>query len=133
MSLPIQGSCLCGAIQFRINQVPTSVSICHCSSCRKSVGASSVSWLTVARESLVFTKEKPQIFQSSVKVLRTFCGKCGSSLTYQSEDTPATIDVTTSTISNPEDYPPTEEVWLSHQLPWDVNYESIPKYLEDSP
>ena len=103
----------------------------HCSSCRKSVGASSVSWLTVARENLIFTKGKPQIFQSSVKVLRTFCGKCGSSLTYQSEDTPATVDVTTSTISNPEDYPPTEEVWLSHQLPWDVNYERIPKYLEE--
>jgi hypothetical protein len=133
VNLPIQGSCLCGAIQFEINETPTSVSICHCLSCRKATGASSVSWLTVSKENLIFTKGNPKIYQSSAKVFRTFCAVCGSSLTYQSESNPTTIDVTTATINNPEDHPPTEEVWLSHKLSWEVSHEEIPKYLEDSP
>ena len=40
---------------------------------------------------------------------------------------------TTSTLDNPEDYPPTEEVWLSDKLAWENTRKEIPLYLEDSP
>ena len=66
-------------------------------------------------------------------MIRSFCAQSGTSLTYQSENSPATIDVTTSTLDNPEDYPPTEEVWLSHKLPWQAPNKKNQQYAKDSP
>jgi hypothetical protein len=31
---------------------------------------------------------------------------------------PDTIDITTASLDYPDDYPPTEEVWLEHRLTW---------------
>ena len=133
MTSTIFGGCLCGAIRYQINQVKIDVSLCHCLSCRKATGSAGVSWLIVARQNLIFIKGRPRSFQSSQKVLRTFCPNCGTSLTYQHEDIPATIDVTTATLDNPEDYPPTEEVWLSDKLEWESIHKEIPLHFEDSP
>ena len=133
MSSTISGGCLCGAIRYQITQVQIEVSLCHCLSCRKATGSAGVSWLIVDRKNLIFTKGQPREYQSSPKVLRTFCACCGTSLTYQREDMPAAIDVTTSTLDNPEDYPPTEEVWLSDKLAWENTRKELPLYFEDSP
>jgi hypothetical protein len=133
MALPVCGGCLCGAVRYQINQSLITVSLCHCLSCRKATGSAGVSWIIIERENLTFFKGEPRTFKSSQNVIRSFCAQCGTSLTYQSENAPATIDVTTSTLDNPEDYPPTEEVWLSHKLPWQISIKSIPQYTEDSP
>ena len=133
MELPVCGGCLCGTVRYQISQPLITVSLCNCLSCRKATGSAGVSWLIIRRENLTFVMGEPRTFKSSQKVIRSFCAQCGTSLTYQSENTPATIDVTTSTLDNPEDYPPTEEVWLLHKLPWQIPNKSIPQYAKDSP
>ena len=46
----MQGSCLCGAIEFRVEDIYPKAYQCHCSLCRKQGGASSSLAIIVERE-----------------------------------------------------------------------------------
>jgi len=61
---------------------------------------------------------KPVEFNSSPSVIRTFCGRCGTPLTYSHESYGPTIDVTTGSLDDPEHFPPIGHVWTSHRLSW---------------
>jgi hypothetical protein len=60
----------------------------------------------------------PRTYRSSQGVIRRFCGACGSQISYESESSPATIDITTASLDNSNLFPPTMEVWLEHKLLW---------------
>jgi hypothetical protein len=66
-----------------------------------------------------FLKGEPVAFRSSPGVARAFCGKCGTPLTYQRDESPHTIDVTTATLDSPEKFAPTREIWIEHKLSWE--------------
>ena len=48
----MNGSCLCGAMRFRITGKTTPIGMCHCSKCRKVSGVASNATLIVPREGL---------------------------------------------------------------------------------
>jgi hypothetical protein len=113
-----EGGCFCAAVRYRISGAPRATSLCHCNSCRRTSGAPSVAWVVLRATDFAFVAGQPVAFCSSSHVVRTFCGKCGTPLTYQHDESPGTIDVTTSTFDFPERFAPTREVWLEHKLPW---------------
>lgn len=86
-----RGSCLCGAITFTVDCELPAPDACHCSICRKISGHYGVS-SDVPRESLKITGEDNITwFQSSEKIRRGFCAKCGSNLFFDPiVDTPWT-------------------------------------------
>jgi hypothetical protein len=51
-------------------------------------------------------------------VVRTFCPRCGTSLTYTHEHRPAEIDITTGSLDDPEAFPPTEQVFGEFKVSW---------------
>ena len=114
----IEGGCLCAAIRYRITGVPLAQSICHCKSCRLASGAPSVAWVVVRHADFNVVSGRPSSFRSSPDVTRTFCGTCGTPLTYQHDDSLDTIDVTIATLDRPEQYPPTREIWIEHKVSW---------------
>ncbi len=128
----IQGGCLCSAIRFRISGEPTFSSICHCSTCRRASGAPSVAWLTFDRSQVEFVSGTLQVYRSSQGVVRQFCGTCGSQLTYESVDSPTSIDITTASLDNPNLFPPTFEVWMEHKVPWETADGTRPHYPGNS-
>lgn len=76
----MQGSCLCGAVEFRVEGISRKAYQCHCSLCRKQGGTSSnlaiiveaenFSWVT-GREH-ISSYVRPSGFRSD------FCATCGS-------------------------------------------------------
>ncbi|CAI8863713.1 CENP-V/GFA domain-containing protein [Pseudomonas sp. IT-P44] len=82
MTETFQGSCLCGAIQYKLLSRPKAVSHCHCSQCRKSHGAAFASYGSVLRGDfdLVQGNDDIRSYPSSESVERQFCARCGSSL-----------------------------------------------------
>ncbi|HLW22758.1 MAG TPA: GFA family protein [Steroidobacteraceae bacterium] len=114
---PDEGGCLCGAVRYRVRGEPRSSALCHCRSCRRASGAPTVAWVTFARSEFEIVAGAPERFESSPGVLRQFCGRCGSPLTYElvREDS---IDVTTASLDEPNRFAPSREVWLSHRLEW---------------
>jgi hypothetical protein len=79
-----------------------------------------------------FTAGAPAVFRSSPGVLRTFCDRCGTPLTYQHETELQTIDITTASLDSPDDFAPTLEIWLSHKLVWERANEAIAQYSQSS-
>lgn len=76
------GSCLCGAVEYRLSTAPKALSHCHCSQCRKGHGAAFASYGSVLRSDLRIIRgdESLKAYQSSTAVVRQFCRHCGSSL-----------------------------------------------------
>jgi glyoxylase I family protein len=111
------GGCLCGAVRYRATGAPTSPTLCHCTSCRRAAGAPAVAWMTFAPERFDFVRGEPVRFRSSPPVTRSFCGRCGTPLTYVHEAF-AGVDVTTASLDAPERCPPADHTWTSERLPW---------------
>ena len=128
----LEGGCLCGAIRYRFTGEPKALGLCHCISCRRAAGAPAVAWTVVPRASFEILAGSPVRFRSSPPVERTFCGKCGTPLTYQSDEAPLTIDITTASLDRPERCPPKKEIWLDHRIPWMATNPSLEHYAGSS-
>lgn len=106
MSETRSGSCLCGAVRFRLTGKLRDVSHCHCAMCRRwhgHVGA----YTNVARSGLEFTEARGlKWFRSSAIARRGFCGECGSSLFWDGDKRDAisvaagALDAPTGLVSN---------------------------------
>jgi hypothetical protein len=127
-----EGGCLCNSIRYRITAVPLAQGRCHCRSCRLAAGAPSVAWIVLGRSDFTFVTGEPIRYRSSPSVVRSFCGKCGTPLTYQHDDSPDSIDVTTATLDRPDAFPPTREVWTEHKVAWEVLDEDLRHYRRGS-
>ena len=117
-STPITGGCYCGEMRFRAAH-PTLYQVnCHCANCRRAAGAQAVAWITVKSSGFEFEKGTPKRFRTDTGAWRTFCGNCGTSLTYENDARPGEIDITTGSLDHPEDFPPTRDVFPEEKLSW---------------
>jgi hypothetical protein len=127
-----EGGCLCGSIRYRTSGDPVATSLCHCRSCRRASGAPTVAWAVFRSSDFTFVVGAPTRFHSSPGVTRTFCGNCGTPLTYQREPDTGTIDITTATLDHPDRFAPTCEIWIAHKISWETLNGSIPQHLGSS-
>jgi len=114
----VQGGCHCGAVRYALAKKPSASMICHCRTCRGITGAPVVAWVTVESRAFEITKGAPKQYTSSDDVLRQFCGRCGTQLTYARTDDDSWIDVTTASLDDPNAFSPTHHSWLKHDLDW---------------
>jgi hypothetical protein len=124
----ILGGCMCGDIRYLLTCDPIYATMCHCSDCRCSCGATSVAWITVPVKNFSFTQGKPARHASSQDVERTFCPKCGTSLTYTIDRRKGEVDITTGSLDNSEAFPPTQDYYCRDKISW-VKY-STKKHKE---
>ena len=73
------GSCLCGAVHYRVSGPLRPIIACHCIQCRKSSGHY-VAATACPTEALHMEGDTLQWFASSPQAERGFCGRCGSNL-----------------------------------------------------
>jgi hypothetical protein len=133
MELTLIGSCFCGHVQYRCGAPLSAATLCHCESCRRVAGAHVVAWVTVSADTLVFTAAKPVEFNSSGRVFRAFCPRCGTPLTYRREERPAEIDITLSTLERPADVAPIDHIYMEDALPWDRPGDGLPQHPKTRP
>lgn len=112
-----EGGCFCGAVRYRAGGGASGAAYCHCRTCRKTSGAPVTAWAVFPCSQFSFTRGDPLELRSSEHVTRTFCGKCGTPLTCR-HDGAAEIDITCSSLDQPEGFRPTLHLWTSHALPW---------------
>ena len=116
--MSISGGCYCGAIRFRADGPPRYQANCHCANCRRAVGAQAVAWITVENSTFAFEEGNPKRYRTETGAWRTFCDKCGTSLTYENDSRPNEIDITTGSLDRPEDFPPNRDVFPEEKLSW---------------
>ena len=118
-----EGGCLCGSVRYRgVVDDPKTTSHCHCGMCRKTTGATLVSWIHVLAKDFAFTGGQPERFRSSHIAERTFCGTCGCQFTFRfvgdSEDDSASLWITLGSTDRPEDFEPVHQIFTDDRLPW---------------
>jgi hypothetical protein len=99
-----QGGCYCGAVEYRITCEVKSTGMCYCADCRRISAAPGVAWFTVRRSQFEITRGEPEELVSSPQVIRLFCGRCGTHLTYTHANRKEEIDVTTCSLADPEPF-----------------------------
>jgi hypothetical protein len=51
-------------------------------------------------------------------VTRSFCGRCGTPLTYEGARWPGEVHVLVGSLDRPEDFPPTGNAFAEERLHW---------------
>ena len=122
------GGCLCGSIRFKLYGSPRLVEYCHCNSCRKAVGAPVMAWVGVAVGQFKITEGNPGRYTSSSGVERTFCQRCGTSLTQFAEEFAEEIYVSVCALDDPATTQPDVHIWRLDRLPWFEIADDLPRY-----
>ncbi|MGG9998603.1 GFA family protein [Pseudovibrio ascidiaceicola] len=79
----VNGKCDCGKVSFQVEEVRDTVTVCHCSQCRRTSGHVWASTYA-SYENLAFTSDEGLTwYGSSNFAKRGFCKFCGSSLFYK--------------------------------------------------
>jgi hypothetical protein len=79
----LTGSCLCGSVRFEVTSPLRDATACHCVQCRKQSGHYFAS-ANVAKSAVRFVSDETLTwFQSSPKIRRGFCSRCGSWLFWE--------------------------------------------------
>ena len=80
--MTIHGCCLCGDVQYEILGELNDAAYCHCSMCRRALGAAFGTYARVDADEFQWLSGEDLIatYESSPSVYRSFCRQCGSPL-----------------------------------------------------
>ena len=104
----VTGRCYCGDVRYRAKLDSQQVDTCYCAWCTRTVGSAVTVWAHLRAQDFAFTDGEPVRFESSPRVFRAFCGRCGTSLTYHYPDG-ARVDVSTASLDDPGAFPPASD------------------------
>ena len=82
---------------------------------------------------LQLTRGWPAQYHSSAEVTRSFCGHCGSPLTYRHAGHPDRLDIMTCSLDDPDVLPPAYHVWTSQKPCWAVVDDRLPAFETTRP
>ncbi len=120
------GHCYCGSVSFEISGQPIKVAYCHCESCRRSLGAVVVASAGFRPSQIDFTSKQPKAFVSENSITRTFCGDCGSSVTYTRGDGDF-VFVYLGLFDDPNKFIPQVHMMCSEKIEWLNIDDHLPK------
>lgn len=122
------GHCLCRSVAFESEGDVNWVAHCHCESCRRATSSPMTTWVSVARSGFRWCRGEPRYHESSPGVRRSFCGTCGSPLTYEPSGLPDEVHVYAAGLSDARAIEPELHVFVDEQLPWFEVADELPRY-----
>ncbi len=82
----LSGHCYCGAVTFEVSGQPVKVGHCYCESCRRHSGAAMLTSAGFRLNQVHFTAKQPTKYTTDDSVSRSFCSRCGSSVSFEREE-----------------------------------------------
>ena len=116
------GGCQCGAVRFRVLGPIKHASICNCRMCQKALGNFIAPFVSFVHP-IEWTRGRPTEFQSSQRVSRGFCSRCGTPLTYRWGDHQPSLTI--GSFDEPDAILPTIEFAKDNRHPVFQNYEML--------
>ncbi|MEQ8652494.1 MAG: GFA family protein [Kiloniellales bacterium] len=127
-----RGHCLCGAVSFEYEGPENWRGHCHCESCRRNTGSPFTTFFGVPISAFRYSGQAPQVYRSSFGVRRSFCGRCGTPIAYQSDDYPEEIHFYAAALEDSYNFQPDFHVHYAEKVRWVELSDSLPKYLHGS-
>ncbi|MDH4556722.1 GFA family protein [Pseudomonas sp. BN417] len=126
----IQGSCLCGGIQYSTHVAPLTTAVCHCSDCQKQSGSAFSVNVMVPAEGFLAEGQTLASYQtrggSGLPVRRFFCSHCGSALYTEMTALPGVLAVKAGTLADAAIATPNLHLWCASAQPWVAIDRSLP-------
>ncbi|BBB26200.1 GFA family protein [Amphritea japonica] len=121
MSYPIEGSCQCGGVKYRLLEAPQMVVACHCKECQKlSTSAFSITAMVKA-SGIIFEGEMLEWIRpadsGNISAAR-FCPSCGNRIYHFNPAEPDVIKLKPSNLSDTSIINPTAHLWVSEKQDW---------------
>ena len=128
----IKGSCLCGEVQYQIQQELGPIIYCHCKRCRKSSGSAFVTSTEVLRANFKITQGSDFVkkYVNPGAVDRFFCSTCGSQLFSERAATPLTMRVRLGTIDDLITEKVQQHIFVGSKAEWHDIADDAPQYQE---
>lgn len=114
----VRGRCSCTAVGFEIDTPVKWCVTCHCESCRRQCSAPMTTYIGVPDTQWRWTRKPPTIYRSSPGVERTFCGDCGSPLSFRSARLTGLMHFYVAALEQPESFAPELHVAIEEKLAW---------------
>jgi len=117
---PYTGSCLCGAVRWRLDQRPLAINACHCMDCKKCTGATNVVMLIARNEAFSCTGET-QVYRKRADSGRELdihrCTQCGTRIFHHNLASTALVFIAAGTLDDPSWAVPTSHIWVEKISP----------------
>jgi hypothetical protein len=116
-----EGGCLCGAVRYTAEWPPMMIATCSCKNCQRQAGSSVALLAVMPAEAVAITgvlTAYEDTGESGGKVIRKFCGTCGSPIVSEIPAAPQMIIVKAGTLDSAKDLAPTLHYWTSSAHDW---------------
>ena len=127
MTETVRGHCFCKAVRFEIDLPIKWCVSCHCESCRRQCSSPMVTYVGVNDTQWRWTGQTAKIYHSSPGVERTFCGDCGTPLTFRSERMTGLMHFYLAALEDPERFEPQLHTSYEEKLRWLNVVDDLPR------
>jgi hypothetical protein len=129
------GSCLCGAIRFRIDAELAPIQVCHCRQCRKAQGGPFATNIPVATTTFHWLSGEAQlqVYESSPGKQRVFCSRCGSPVLSRRDTQPSVLRVRAGLIDEPLAVRPAWHAYADSACTWWPITDDLPRHPGAAP
>lgn len=126
----MRGSCLCGGVTYEVTAPIERLGHCHCRMCRKAHGAAFATYGRVSARAFRFTSGERLVkrYQSSVPVTRSFCGDCGSNLTFSYAPLPEVLWIAAGSFDEDPGVRPLSHCFVASKAPWHELTDDLKQY-----
>lgn len=123
MHYPIEGSCQCGQVTYKLNEAPKVVLACHCTECQKLSTAPYSVTAMIASTVIEFSgelKEWGRPADSGNRSNAKFCPNCGNRIYHVNPDDLSTVKLKLKPVNMADDslFEPTAHIWVCEKLSW---------------
>lgn len=125
------GGCRCGAVRFAATADPHHVSYCHCADCRRATGAPVAAFVGFMAADTSIEGSELRRFENG-PVTRSFCGLCGSPISYADARIGDRIYFLLGVMDQPARYKPTLHAHVREQLPFVHMPDGLPRHVKTS-
>lgn len=95
------GGCRCGGVRYIVEGALRPVFYCHCEDCRRITGHHMAATSAAADDVRFESEETLTWYSAQPLVSYGFCGRCGSTLFWKSDDKPGRLSICAGTLDQP--------------------------------
>jgi hypothetical protein len=133
---PYTGACLCGAVRYRVEARPLTITACHCDACKKMSGGTNLLVFTVPRDSFHHLSGELQRYRRIAESGRQSdvvrCATCGTRLWHEPQAFPV-MTVTAGTLDDPSWAVPATHIWIEKASPAALMHDDAAKFTGQPP
>ncbi|WP_229720623.1 GFA family protein [Dyella nitratireducens] len=126
----LSGECLCGHVQYCVEDRFVYALNCHCSQCRKATGSAFKPFAGIERTKLSLTKGQEALLLFGDEHGHDVHCQCCGSLLYSVVRNGEYVHVTLGTLTDEPSIRPTAHIFVGSKAPWYTITDELPQHEE---